>query len=106
MFCRGNGVAKSLLLRVRARLATVGRFLLWARVLKLEWDKAASYPACQVLTAQDALYASLKRNERAQSTNGLLATQGRARARAVPKSKRLKWVSVLCGNQSFLHWGA
>jgi hypothetical protein len=38
------------------------------------------------LTAQDALYASLKRNERAQSTNGLLKAQGRARARAVPKS--------------------
>jgi hypothetical protein len=50
---------------------TVGTFPLVAQVLKLEWDKAASYPACQVLTAQDARYASLKRNERAQSTNGL-----------------------------------
>jgi len=52
-------------------VATVGTFPLEAQVLKLEWDQAASYPACQVLTAQDALYASIKRNERAQSTNGL-----------------------------------
>jgi len=55
---------------------TVGTFPLVAQVLKLEWDKAASYPACQVLTAQDALYASLKRNERAQSTNGLQRPRG------------------------------
>jgi len=27
---------------------TVGTFPLVAHVLKLEWDKAASYPACQV----------------------------------------------------------
>jgi hypothetical protein len=46
-------------------------FPLVAHVLRLEWDKAASYPACQGSTAQDARYASLKRNERAQSTNGL-----------------------------------
>jgi len=26
----------------------VGTFPLVAQVLKLEWDKAASYPACQV----------------------------------------------------------
>jgi hypothetical protein len=42
-----------------------------AQVPKLEWDKAASYPACQGSTAQDARYASLKRNEHALSTNGL-----------------------------------
>jgi hypothetical protein len=41
------------------------------------------------MTAQDARYASLKRNERAQSTNGLLKAQGRARARAAPKSKKV-----------------
>src|SRR5260370_41437973 len=30
-----------------SRLATVGTFPLEAQVLKLEWDQAASYPACQ-----------------------------------------------------------
>jgi len=46
------------------------------------------------VTAQDALYASLQ-EERARSIyQRALATQGRARARAVPKSKELKWVSA------------
>src|SRR6516165_4662569 len=43
------------------------------------------------VTAHDARYASLKRNERAQSTNGL-STQGSARARAAPKSKGLNFL--------------
>ena len=60
---------------------TLGAFPLVAHVLKLEWDKAASYPACQVLTAHDARYASLKRNERAQSTNGLRAPRASTGAR-------------------------
>jgi len=30
------------------QVLTVGTFPLVAHVLKLEWDKAASYPACQV----------------------------------------------------------
>jgi hypothetical protein len=51
---------------------TLNRFLFEALCPSLEWDKAASYPACQCLTAHDALYASLKRNERAQSSSGLL----------------------------------
>jgi hypothetical protein len=44
----------------------------WSSLSIAQWDRAASYPACQSLTAHDALYASLKRNERAQSTSGLL----------------------------------
>src|SRR6516164_9704812 len=56
------------------------------------------------VTAHDARYASLKRNERAQSTNGF-STQGSVRARAAPKSKRVKFLlagssslrSLLCG---------
>jgi hypothetical protein len=43
----------------------------WSSLSVAHLDKAASYSACQVLTAHDARYASLKRNERAQSTNGL-----------------------------------
>src|SRR5260370_42442158 len=34
--------------RGRAKFTSVGTFPLVAHVLKLEWDKAASYPACQV----------------------------------------------------------
>jgi hypothetical protein len=71
MFCRATELPRFLRLKVRAELMRVGTFPLVAQVRKLEWDKAASYPACQVVTAQDALYASLKRNERAQSTNEL-----------------------------------
>jgi hypothetical protein len=43
----------------------------WSSLSVARLDKAASYSACQSLTAHDARYASLKRNERAQSTNGL-----------------------------------
>jgi hypothetical protein len=59
----------------------------WSSLSVAQLDKAASYSACQVLTAHDARYASLKRNERAQSTDGL-STQGSPRARAAPKSKK------------------
>ena len=51
---------------------------LGAQVRKLELDKAASYSACQVLTAHYARYASSKRSERAQPSDGLcVLTQGR-----------------------------
>ena len=40
--CQNFGV------RGRAEFTTIGTFPLVAHVLKLEWDKAASYPACQV----------------------------------------------------------
>ena len=45
--CTGNGVAKISWLRVEP-VCDRWTFPLVAQVLKLEWDKAASYPACQV----------------------------------------------------------
>src|SRR5260370_39571784 len=73
-----------------SRLATVGTFPLEAQVLKVEWDQAASYPACQDFDSARCSI-GIDQEERARPIyQRALATQQRARARAVPKSKRVK----------------
>src|SRR6516165_3561130 len=51
--------------RSRAGYPLWSAFPLGSHLSKLQWDKAASYPACQFLTAHDARYASLQ-EERAR----------------------------------------
>jgi hypothetical protein len=78
-----------LALKGRAGYSLRSAFPLGAQLSSAQVGQGSLLFGMSGVTAHDARYASLKRNERAQSTNGLRA-QGRARARAAPKSRALK----------------
>ena len=76
--------------RSRAGYPLWSAFALGSHLSKLQWDKAASYPACQFLTAHDARYASLQEErarpiyKRAQGPKG---ASGRAPLQSPRRSK-------------------
>jgi hypothetical protein len=72
MFCKGEGVAKDLVVFGCGSGFDHFGVSSWCSGPVALLDKAASYSACQVLTAHDARYASSKRSERAQPSDGFL----------------------------------
>jgi hypothetical protein len=70
MFCTGNGVAKNIWLEVEL-VWERWTFPLVAQVPLARVGQGSLLSGMSGVTAQDARYASLKRNERAQSTNEL-----------------------------------